>query len=393
MNKLNSRQFIKDYLKDKLPAKQKARLETWYLLKAEESDTPEPQVDYETLDAKIWTKIMDEVNRSEQAEVKVRKLSGTYKNLIRFAVAASIVLIAGISYLLLNHENARDDRFVIAKELDFPAGTNKAQLTLSDGRVIDLDNQNNVKIAVEAGVEITKAADGKLVYKAIEKLHKGAGFNTISTPAGGQYTVVLPDGSKVWLNAGSSLKYPTSFAANGRNVTLSGEAYFEIAHIQGPNGRLPFSVAVVKGNSELERVDVLGTHFNINAYADEPSVKTTLLKGSISVGLNNGQRTLLKPGQQAKLSNQQIQLQEADTEMAVAWKDGEFVFREDLRSAMRKVARWYDVEVIYEETAPEKLMLGGWMSRGINLSAVLNHIQLTGKVHFKLEGRRVIVSK
>lgn len=393
MSTVNSRQFIKDYLKDKLPAKQNARLETWYLLKAEESDTPEPHIDYETLDTKIWTKILDEVNRSEQAEVKVRKLRGAYKNLIRLGIAASILLIAGLSYILLNHKNAQDDQFVIAKAQDLPAGTNKAMLTLSDGSVIDLDKNNTVKIAAEAGVEITKTADGKLVYKAIGKKNKAAGFNTISTPAGGQYTVVLPDGSKVWLNAGSSLKYPTSFAADSRNVTLSGEGYFEVAHVKGANGRLPFSVSVVKGNSLLESVQVLGTHFNINAYADEPSAKTTLLKGSIRVGLNNGQSTLLKPGQQAKLDNQQIQLQQADTEMAVAWKDGEFVFREDLRSAMRKVARWYDVEVVYEDNAPEKLMLGGWMSRGINLSAVLNHIQLTGKVHFKLEGRRVIVSK
>jgi transmembrane sensor len=392
MSKLNSRQFITDYLKDKLSATQNARLETWYLLKVEESDTPEPQVDYETLDVRIWTKIMEDVDRPKQA-VKVRKLNSTYRNLIRSGIAASILLIAGISYLWLNPENNQHDKFVIAKELDLPAGANKAQLTLSDGRVIDLDKNNNATVAVEAGVEITKAANGGLVYKAIGKNNKSLGFNTISTPAGGQYTVMLPDGSKVWLNAGSSLKYPTSFAANSRNVTLSGEAYFEIAHINGPNGRLPFSVSVVKGGSQLEKVEVLGTHFNINAYADEPSVKTTLLKGSIRVGLNNGQNTLLKPGQQAQLSNQQIQLQQADTEMTVAWKDGEFVFREDLRSAMRKVARWYDVEVIYDETAPEKLMLGGWMSRGINLSAVLNHIQLTGKVHFKLEGRRVIVSK
>lgn len=281
----------------------------------------------------------------------------------------------------------------LQKKYDLPAGTDKAILTLSDGRVIDLNKDAVGKIATEAGIEITKSSEGTLVYKASNTKGKSVGFNTITTPIGGQYTIILPDGSKVWLNSGSSLKYPTAFAASGRHVFLTGEGYFEVAHIAGAKGRVPFSVSVIKNNAQSEKVQVLGTHFNINAYADEPFIKTTLLKGSVSVALNDTKTTLLKPGQLAKLSNQNIQVQEADTEMAVAWKNGAFVFREDLRSAMRKVARWYDVEIVYEETAPENLMLGGWMSRGTNISEVLNHIQLTGKVHFKLEGRRVIVSK
>ena len=393
MNKQTISGFIRDYLDNKLTSKQNARLETWYLLKAEENKSVDPPIEYEKLGAKIWTKILSDVSQAAPELPRVQKLNRSYKRIISIGIAASILLIAGIGYLMLKNNSTTHDRFVIAKKYDLPAGTDKAILTLSDGRVIDLNKDAVGKIATEAGIEITKSSEGTLVYKASNTKGKSVGFNTITTPIGGQYTIILPDGSKVWLNSGSSLKYPTAFAASGRNVVLSGEGYFEVAHIEGTNGRVPFSVSVIKNNAQSEKVQVLGTHFNINAYADEPFIKTTLLKGSVSVALNDNKNTLLKPGQLAKLSNQNIQVQEADTEMAVAWKNGAFVFREDLRSALRKVARWYDVEIVYEETAPENLMLGGWMSRGTNISEVLNHIQLTGKVHFKLEGRRVIVSK
>jgi len=391
MSNLNAKQLIQDYLEDKLPDKQSARLETWYLLKAEESSTPEPQIDYDGLESKIWSKILDEVSEQAPEVRKVKKINTFYRKVISIGIAASVLLIAGVGYWIYKKDT--NDQFVVAKKYDLPAGTNKATLTLSDGRVVALNNNIVGKVATEAGMEITKATDGTLVYKIVNSKPGSAGFNTISTPAGGQYTVVLPDGSKVWLNAGSSLKYPTTFAKNGRNVTLTGEGYFEVFHVDGIKGRFPFTVSVVKGNSQIEKLEVLGTHFNINAYADEPYVKSTLLQGSVKIALNDGKTALLKPGQQAKLSNQTIQVEPADTDVDVAWKNGEFVFREDLRSAMRKVARWYDVEVVYDETAPKNLTLGGWMSRGTNISEVLNHIQLTGKVHFKLEGRRVIVSE
>lgn len=393
MNKQTISGFIRDYLHNKLNEKQKAQLETWYLLKAEENKSVDPPIAYEKLEAKIWNKIIAGVSHTEAELPKVAKLTRPYKRIISIGIAASVLLIAGAGYLMLKNNNTTPDRFVVVKKYDLPAGTDKAILTLSDGKVIDLNNNAVGKIATEAGIEITKSADGTLVYKALKAKGKNVGFNTITTPIGGQYAVILPDGSKVWLNAGSSLKYPTAFALSGRNVTLTGEGYFEVAHMEGPKGRVPFSVTVVKNQTPSEKVEVLGTHFNINAYADEPFINTTLLKGSVKVALNNDQATLLKPGQLAKLSNEGIKVQQADTEMAVAWKNGEFVFREDLRTAMRKVARWYDVEIVYEETAPENLMLGGWMSRGTNISEVLNHIQLTGKVHFKLEGRRVIVSR
>jgi transmembrane sensor len=391
MSKLNVRQFIWDYLDDELSAKQRAQLETWYLLKAEESSEPEPKVDYVSLEAKIWAKILYEVSEPVPEVIKVKKIKIFYRKIVSIGIAASVLLVAGVVYL--NYKKDTNDHFVVAKQFDLPAGANKATLTLSDGRVIPLNDKIAGKVASEYGTEITKTAEGTLIYKKVDTKLGSAGFNTVSTPAGGQYAVMLPDGSKVWLNSGSSLRYPTTFAKEGRSVTLTGEGYFQVAQVNGIKGRLPFTVSVMKGNIQIEKLEVLGTHFNINAYIDEPYLQSTLLEGSVKISLNDGKNILLKPGQQANLSKGNIQVQQADTDMAVAWKNGEFVFREDLRSAMRKIARWYDVEVIYDDTAPENLTLGGWMSRGMNISEVLNHIQLTGKVHFKLEGRRVIVSK
>lgn len=387
----NGSKHIHHYLEGKLSEQERARLETWYLLKAEQSDDNATQPDYDQLGTKLWTQIEENlVDRAFQPNPNQSRTVSLFRStLFKIAVAATLLLVATTTFIILK-DNDQADRFVIAKEKDIAPGQNKAYLTLSDGRKIDLTDASTGAIASETGIQVSKAADGTLIYKASETGKPTEGFNNISTPMGGQYTVVLPDGSKVWLNAGSSLRYPIAFGASGRSVTLTGEGYFEVAHIQNKDGRMPFTVTVRRNNGEQEVVKVLGTHFNINAYDDEPAIKTTLLKGSVKVDAG-GKSTLLKPGQQSKVDNGTIELEPADTEMAIAWKNGDFVFREDLRSAMRKVARWYDIEVVYDSSAPEKLMLGGWMSRGTNISEVLDHIQSTGKVQFKLEGRRVTV--
>ncbi|MFN0257293.1 FecR family protein [Pedobacter ureilyticus] len=382
---------IHNYLEGKLSEQERARLETWYLLKAEQSDDSAAQTDYDQLGPKLWNQIEEAlVDRSFQSSVKQHRTISLFgSTFFKIAVAATLILAATATFIMLR-DNGQVDRFVIAREKDIAPGQNKAYLTLSDGRRIDLTEASAGNVASETGLEVSKSADGTLIYKASGTGTPTRGFNDISTPRGGQYTVVLPDGSKVWLNAGSSLRYPIAFGASGRSVTLMGEGYFEVAHIQTKEGRMPFTVTVRRHNGEQELVKVLGTQFNINAYDDEPTIKTTLLKGSVRIDAG-GKSALLKPGQQSKVDNGRIELEPADTEMAIAWKNGDFVFREDLHSAMRKVARWYDVEVVYEASAPEKLMLGGWMSRGTNISEVLDHIQSTGKVQFRLEGRRVTV--
>jgi len=273
---------------------------------------------------------------------------------------------------------------------DVNPGSTKAVLTLADGRKIILDSVQKGALAEQAGISVSKTADGKLVYtltdKPVDQQNDDLTYNTLETPNGGEYQLNLPDGTKIWLNAGSTLKYPTSFEhAKERKVTLNGEAYFEVAH----NKDLPFRVVTDK-----QLVEVLGTHFNINAYEIEPNTETTLLEGSVKVAQNgNGKELLLKPGQQS-LVGKDFTVAAVDTESVVDWKNGDFNFKdEDLKASMRKIARWYDVEVIYDESAPEDLQLGGWVSRSKNISAVLKVIESTGKVHFKVQGRRVTVTK
>lgn len=274
---------------------------------------------------------------------------------------------------------------------DVNPGSTKAVLTLADGSRITLDAAKNGKLAEQSGVTISKSADGKLVY-SVSKIQDNAqnadAYNTVETPNGGEYQINLPDGTKVWLNAGSVLKYPASFAASKeRRVILKGEAYFEVAHDRNS----PFLVVTDK-----QVVQVLGTHFNVNAYTNEPDTKTTLLEGSVAVRISqtNGAKEMqLTPGQQSRVGKN-TEVVAVDTETAVAWKNGDFVLKdEDFRATMRKIARWYDVDVIYDESAPDDLALGGWVSREKHISAILKVMESTGKVHFKVQGRRITVIK
>ncbi|MDP4286223.1 MAG: FecR domain-containing protein [Bacteroidota bacterium] len=267
------------------------------------------------------------------------------------------------------------------KNVTTPGG-NKAILTLSDGSTIILDSAKNGQVAQQGGAQIAKLANGQLVYNALDNKPAKVVFNTLTTPRGGQFKLTLPDGSEVWLNAASSIKYPTAFIGNERKVEISGEAYFEIAH----NAAKPFKVSV----NGME-VKVLGTHFNINAYTDEASVKTTLLEGSVNLTKGSAAITL-KPGQQAQLGNSgNIKvIDNVDIDQVVAWKNGYFSFnRSDLQTVMRQLARWYDVEINYEGKIPER-QFGGKIDRNSNLSEVLKILE-ESKVHFSIEEKKIIV--
>ncbi|HEY9197254.1 MAG TPA: FecR domain-containing protein, partial [Mucilaginibacter sp.] len=233
---------------------------------------------------------------------------------------------------------------------------------------------------------VNKTADGRIVYNAEDGAGADkAGMNTMTTPRGGQYWVVLPDGSRVLLNAASSLTYPTAFNGNERRVELTGEAYFEVAH----NPAKPFRVS-----SSGQMVEVLGTHFNINAYQDEAAVKTTLLEGRVKVrAADKNKVRFLQPGQQSVVNAQTFEVNTVETDEAVAWKDGQFVFEGDnIQHIMRMISRWYDVEISYAGTPPDD-NFGGNVSRFSNVSEVLKALQLTGKVRFQIEGRKITVSK
>jgi len=267
---------------------------------------------------------------------------------------------------------------------DLAPGGNKAILTLSTGKQIVLTGARNGKLAQQGDADITKTADGQIVYgKGDESAAAEVSYNTTSTPRGGQFQVVLADGTKVWLNAASSITYPTVFTGTDREVEITGEVYFEVAH----NAAKPFRV---KSNGQI--VEVLGTHFNINAYKDEPVITTTLFEGSVKI--NKGTASaLLKPGQQSLVTenNHAIKITDnVDLDQALAWKNGKFYFTNtDIEEVMRQVARWYDVDIEYEGKVPN-IRLSGSCYRNLTASKALAILEYTG-INFKIEGRKIIV--
>lgn len=296
----------------------------------------------------------------------------------RVAAAAVIILLAGLWF---NQQQNKVTQTPIAQQPvkekeDIQPGSNKAILTLADGSTVTLDSAGNQVIS-RGNTKISQQ-NGQLLYSEGKA---DAGFNKLSTPRGGQFRVVLPDGTKVWLNSASSLTYPTAFTGKERIVELEGQGYFEVAQ----NAVLPFKVKV----KEME-VQVLGTHFDVMAYTDENAVNTTLLEGTVQVKEGTETR-LLKPGQQAVLKSHAFTVQEADVKKAIAWKSGLFVFNNmALPAILREVARWYDVEIVYE-TTPSTELYGGGIARNLNLSNVLTLLEASGFNHFRLEGRKVIV--
>ncbi len=306
---------------------------------------------------------------------------------LKYAIAASIMLIASIVLYFFLIENPDTGKLTAQHQGHevYPGG-NKAILTLADGSKISLTNAGNGALAKQAGIVITKTKDGQLVYeisknKAVSTV---VSYNTITTPAGGQYQVNLPDGSSVWLNAQSSLTYPTTFNGNNRRVILTGEAYFEI--VKHPDQ--PFIVST-NGGGKAQEVTVLGTHFNINSYQNEGVTKTTLLKGSVKVA-SLYDHINLKPGQQSILGDN-IKVMTVDTTQTVDWKNGSFYFNdENIQSIMRKLARWYDIDVVYKADLPN-IDFGGEISRTKKLSEVLKVLEITRTIHFAIEGRRVTV--
>jgi transmembrane sensor len=279
---------------------------------------------------------------------------------------------------------------VLLPENDIEPGDNKAILTLGDGTKIILDDAQNGVLANQGGNSILKAAEGELIYAFSNEINTKLPdvtsddiiFNTIETPKGGKFQIRLPDGSKVWLNAASSIRFATKFAGSKRQVELHGEAYFEVAHDESK---------IFEVNTRNQTVQVFGTHFNINAYEDEPSVNTTLLEGSVRISdIRTNISQMLKPGEQSKLTERIEVINVKNTAEAVAWKEGYFQFHEaDIKTVMRQIERWYDVSIIYEGDMPN-YRFGGEIERSLSLIQVLKVLEKT-KVHFRLEGREVIV--
>lgn len=312
----------------------------------------------------------------------------------RSMVAAAVLLLlsAGLYFLLPSRVQMQQPvSFATQPVNDIAPGGNKAMLTLADGSTVVLDNASNGTISQQGNIQVEKLDNGLLAYTVNSKKvteNDETFYNTITTPRGGQYQITLADGTLVWLNAASSIRFPVVFTGTERKVTITGEAYFEVAK----NAAMPFRV-----KAAASEIEVLGTHFNVNAYEDEASIRTTLLEGSVKVAATalsvNQLPVLLKPGQQSVISKAgKISIQnDADIEEAIAWKNGRFQFKSaDLNSILRQISRWYDVDVVYNGKVD--LHFTGQLARNENVSNVFRKLALTGEVSFKIDGKKIIVS-
>jgi transmembrane sensor len=314
---------------------------------------------------------------------------------MQVAAAAIVVLALGVAgYWFINrnakNEVAKNDQPVKPTAADILPGSNKAVLTLADGTVITLDSAANGQLAQQGNSQVIKSKSGELVYvKTAQHSAAPLTYNMLVIPRGGQYQLTLPDGSKVWLNAASSIRYPVAFTGNDRRVELTGEAYFEVAK----DARKPFHVV-----TPTQDVEVLGTHFNVNAYSNEPAVKTTLLEGSVKVVKRETANVkessiVLKPGQQAALEpHSPLAINHSpDMEQTMAWKNGFILFNKaDIKSIMRQVERWYNVDVVYEGDIPQRTFTGG-IERSARLSELLRLLEVS-KVKFRIEDKKLIVT-
>lgn len=311
----------------------------------------------------------------------------------RIAVAATIttVILGGGLFYYYGHSTRTEQ--TSAYPNDVAPGKQGATLTLANGQKILINDAVTGNIASQSGVKISKTADGQIIYEVTDQQSEAFEYNTLTTSPGEQTRVRLPDGSLVFLNAASSLKYPVNLAQSAvRRVSLTGEGYFEISKSYVLAGRQRKRQSFVV-ESRGQQVEVLGTHFNINSYADEPSVSTTLLEGSVKVH-HAGNNVILKPGQQVINKGNSLVVTVVDTAGITDWKDGDFYFEHaDFRSVMRKIGRWYNVEVVYDASVPDNITSNGLISRNNRLSAVLRSIEKAGDVHFTIQGNKIYVTR
>ena len=298
-----------------------------------------------------------------------------------YGVAAAILILIGGGIVWIKHGKPAAEAANVFKNDVKPGGVH-ALLTLANGAQIILDNAGKGKLANQGGAQVMQLNSGSLFYKADGGEVPAIFYNTVTTPAGGQYRITLADGTHVWLNALSSIKFPAAFRGESRNVEMSGEAYFEVAK----DKKRPFHVSV----SGID-VQVLGTEFNINAYPDEPGTKTTLIRGAVKL-IKAGKTLMLKPGEegQTKKGSDLVLDKHPDVDQALAWKNGYFSFEgADIHTIMRQISRWYNVEVRYEGD-PGPHSFDGQIGRNLNLSEVLTGLSASN-VHFKIEGRILTV--
>jgi len=369
-------ELLEKYKAGTLTPDEKIILENWYLHQAANSK-------FETDPDEIY-KNLELIGR----QLPLKRHTAHIRPLLRIAAAASILIGVFLGGYFISHQKKLATTNAVAQN-DIAPGKNEATLTLANGKKVVLNDAGNGRIATQAGVTVNKNKKGELIYTVNAVSGKNlntAQFNTLATARGEQYQVILPDGSHVWLNAASSLKYPVAFTGKERLVELTGEAYFEVTH----NKMMPFKV-----KTQQQEVEVLGTHFNINAYSDEAATATTLLEGSVKVTLAANQKsTVIRPGDQATVNHTALGVKQVDTDDVIDRTNNYFKFEdEDLGSIMRKVSRWYNVTVEYRDDNLKDQVFNGFISRNKNISQIIKILELTGAAHFIIEGNKVTVTK
>ncbi|MBE9602142.1 FecR family protein [Pedobacter sp. MC2016-24] len=381
MTEQEVKKLLIKYERNECTPAEKKMVDGWYIQTLDSKEFPEGKLDLETIGKEMWNQMDLTVFQYERKIIKLwTRIS---------VVAAAVVATVIVGLWLFSDSQVVNRHSQTVWQNDISPGRNKATLMLDNGKTISL---SDAQTGVVVGTNL-KYNDGTVLDESLR-----FAILTAATPRGGTYQITLQDGTKVWLNAESTLKFPSSFTGSGqRQVILKGEAYFEVTK----NKTKPF-IVVSKG----QQVEVLGTHFNINAYDDEISTKTTLLEGSVRVsqlrkGIHDtitGQNirqsfgTVLKPNEQSIISNDQVSTKSVDVDDAIDWKNGEFVCKnEPLNSIMRKISRWYDVDVIYAHPELKTLTFSGSLSRYDKVSGVLSALEQAGTIRFKLEGRKIQV--
>jgi transmembrane sensor len=378
--------LVAGYIRGTITEKDHDELDDWINASDHNMQLFEELTDEKNLDANLeW---MDKVN-SEHAFQQLQQKGAFKKPQRRFKVsrvwfaAASVILLVGLFLIYRFAIKAKTgDKDIVAADSNLKPGGNRATLTLADGSVIDLSDAKKGLLKKEQGSDISKLNDGELVYVADSSAADGSAIHTLSTPVGGQFQIKLSDGTKVWLNAATTLKYPAKFSSTERNVEVDGEAYFEVAK----NDKQPFHVML----SDSAGITVLGTHFNVMSYKNEDAKEITLLEGSVSVSSRN-KTDKLQPGMQETITGNDLTKRGGvDVEEITGWKDGQFVFHDaTIESIMRQVERWYAARIIYQGNI--KQLFNATISRSEPLSKLLHLLQLNGYVKFKIENKTVYV--
>lgn len=385
-SRLRISDLISKYLNGNLSGAEHAELFSWVEASEENSALFDTILNENELESR-YAEYRSFNTEHALANVKARLQPGGVKpfRLPNWLLAAAAAVILGMAIGIPVYLNRLPQQTVaiIKKNHEIAPGGNKAILTLANGSKVVLNSAGNGNIASQGNTTIKKLSNGVVAYNknnSIAAQPAAVAYNTMSTPRGGQYHLILADGTNVWLNAASSIKFPVVFNGNERKVQITGEAYFEVTH----DKTKPFRV-----ESDGQTVEVLGTHFNINAYADENEIKTTLLQGSVKIKAGS-KSYLLKPGEQSHLKNGDVNITQADMDEALAWKNGVFHFNDaGIESVMKQISRWYDVDVKYEGKIKERTF-SGEISMNVNASQILDAMRFK-KIHYTIEGKTITV--